>query len=264
MGKLKSFRIILSSEEPAYYPGDVVEGQCEIQIAEGEFSIKSLAITLRGYTKVHWTESRNVGARLGPYTQHFMAGSEYMKEKKILAHPTMGADRVTFREGLHTCPFSFTIPSTGSLPSSFEGKYGSIRYWLRAELSRFRSRHEKSDKTKKTIVFLNPMNITLNEYQEPVESAAEKSLCCAFCTGGSVSITAQTDKSGYSPGDTILISAEFETLRRGGCIPPPLFTKDSITTPMSDRRCAQFSSSSSKVGFSFKQTTASALRLTVR
>jgi len=90
MGKLKSFRIILSSEEPAYYPGDVVEGQCEIQIAEGEFSIKSLAITLRGYTKVHWTESRNVGARLGPYTQHFMAGSEYMKEKKILAHPTMG------------------------------------------------------------------------------------------------------------------------------------------------------------------------------
>jgi len=59
---------------------------------------------------------------------------------------------------LELCCFS-------SLPSSFEGKYGSIRYWLRAELSRFRSRHEKSDKTKKTIVFLNPMNITLNEYQ---------------------------------------------------------------------------------------------------
>lgn len=50
-----------------------------------------------------------------------------------------------------------------TMPSSFEGKYGSTRYWLRAELRRIRQRHES--KTKRTIIFINPLNITLNEYQ---------------------------------------------------------------------------------------------------
>lgn len=36
-----------------------------------------------------------------------------------------------------------------------------------------------------------------------MESAADKTLCCGFCTGGLVSITAHTDKAGYAPGKFI-------------------------------------------------------------
>ena len=111
MGKLKAFRIVLTNDEPAFYPGEVIHGQCEVEVSDGEISLKFLAVTLRGFSKVHWTESRNVGARLGPYTQHFMSGSEYLREKKMLSQPRMGADRVTLREGSHQFPFSFILPT---------------------------------------------------------------------------------------------------------------------------------------------------------
>ena len=90
---------------------DLHHGQCEVEVSDGEISLKFLAVTLRGFSKVHWTESRNVGARLGPYTQHFMSGSEYLREKKMLSQPRMGADRVTLREGSHQFPFSFILPT---------------------------------------------------------------------------------------------------------------------------------------------------------
>jgi len=89
MGKLRAFRIVLATEEPVFCPGDQIQGHCEIEVI-GEISLKCLTITVRGLSKVHWTESRNVGARLGPYTQHFMSGNEYLREKKVLASPRFG------------------------------------------------------------------------------------------------------------------------------------------------------------------------------
>lgn len=90
MGKLKALRISLTSDEPTYYPGERVIGKCQLEVSEGEFSFRNLTITLRGFSRVHWTESRNVGARLGPYTQHFMSDSEYLRERKILTEARMG------------------------------------------------------------------------------------------------------------------------------------------------------------------------------
>ena len=60
------------------------------------------------------------------------------------------------------------------MPSSFEGKYGSTRYWLRGELSRFKPSHrERADKTKKTITFINPLNVSLAEYQVSSSSLSQ-------------------------------------------------------------------------------------------
>lgn len=58
--------------------------------------------------------------------------------------------------------WSFIFFAYRTMPSSFDGKYGSTRYWLRAEINRLRI---KSDKTKKTITFINPLNVSLPEYQ---------------------------------------------------------------------------------------------------
>lgn len=90
MGKLRGFRINLATDESLYCPGDTIQGKCEVEISDGELSLKCLTITVRGLSKVHWAESRNVGARLGPYTQHFMSGDQYLREKKVLAQPRMG------------------------------------------------------------------------------------------------------------------------------------------------------------------------------
>lgn len=70
--------------------------------------------------------------------------------------------------GCFTCLSELCLDSCylivdSTMPSSFEGKYGSTRYWLRAELRRIR--HRQETKTKRTIIFLNPLNVSLTEYQ---------------------------------------------------------------------------------------------------
>ena len=39
---------------------------------------------MRGVAKVHWTESRSTGTRLGSYTEHYNAEVEYFFKRQVL------------------------------------------------------------------------------------------------------------------------------------------------------------------------------------
>ena len=41
-------------------------------------------IFMRGVAKVHWTESRSTGTRLGSYTEHYNAEVEYFFKRQVL------------------------------------------------------------------------------------------------------------------------------------------------------------------------------------
>lgn len=86
MGKLKSFEIVLDSNQNVYYPGQDVSGKCVIEL-RSELKLKSVKIYMRGVAKVHWTESRSTGNRLGAYTEHYNAEIEYFFKKQVLCGP---------------------------------------------------------------------------------------------------------------------------------------------------------------------------------
>ena len=50
---------------------------------------------------------------------------------------TVGEDgpNPTVEAGVHKYRFSFKLPASG-LPSSYEGRYGAVRYWLRLQIDR--------------------------------------------------------------------------------------------------------------------------------
>ncbi|KAK0055336.1 arrestin domain-containing protein 3 [Biomphalaria pfeifferi] len=114
--------------------------------------------------------------------------------------------RDTLSDGHHELNFSFDLPM-GGISTSFEGKHGSIRYWLKAEMDKPWSFNHK---TKKAFTVISPIDINRPEYQVQVESSVEKTLCCWLCTSGPISITSRTDRRGYCPGESIAISAEFD------------------------------------------------------
>ena len=49
--------------------------------------------------------------------------------------PFQGGDNLTLQPGNYSFPFQFPLPPR-SLPTSFEGVYGSIRYWIHAVADR--------------------------------------------------------------------------------------------------------------------------------
>ncbi|XP_013791439.1 arrestin domain-containing protein 3-like, partial [Limulus polyphemus] len=123
--------------------------------------------------------------------------------------------REILAEGHHEFRFSFQLPS-GGISTSFEGKYGSIRYWVKAEMEKPWSFNHK---TKKAFTVISPIDINRTEYLVAVENSVEKTLCCCWCTSGPISMYARTDRRGYCPGESIAITADFENLSSRIIIP---------------------------------------------
>ena len=46
--------------------------------------MRALRKFMRGVAKVHWTESRSTGTRLGAYTEHYNAEVEYFFKRQVL------------------------------------------------------------------------------------------------------------------------------------------------------------------------------------
>lgn len=84
MGKLKCFEIIFNDNKTVYYPGEKVTGQCIVELKGGYMRMRALRIFMRGIAKVHWTESRSTGTRLGSYTEHYNAEVEYFFKRQVL------------------------------------------------------------------------------------------------------------------------------------------------------------------------------------
>lgn len=83
MGKLKLFEIVFDANQSVFYPGQNVKGKCVIEL-RSELKMKSIKIYMLGVAKVHWTESRSTGNRLGAYTEHYNAEIEYFFKKQVL------------------------------------------------------------------------------------------------------------------------------------------------------------------------------------
>jgi len=213
MGKLKCFKLFFRDDKAVFYPGEIVSGYCLIEV-KNDIWMKLLSIVLRGVAKVHWTESRN-GTRLGTYTEHYNAEVEYVFEKIDLLGSNSEESNCVLREGRHEFGFSFDLPSDG-IATSFEGKHGSIRYYVKAEIFRHWTFNSK---VKKAFTVIYPADINTSDYLIPSENSVEQVLCCWLCKSGPVSIDAKTDRSGYCPGETVMLSADFGNYSSRSIVP---------------------------------------------
>ena len=83
MGKLKCFEIVFSENKTVYHPGERVTGLRVVEL-KGDMRMRALRVFVRGIAKVHWTESRSTGTRLGSYTEHYNAEVEYFFDRQVL------------------------------------------------------------------------------------------------------------------------------------------------------------------------------------
>ncbi|XP_041792403.1 RNA demethylase ALKBH5-like [Chelmon rostratus] len=103
----------------------------------------------------------------------------------------------TIHSGRHEYAFSLELPQT-PLATSFEGKHGSVRYWVKAELHRPWLLPMKTNKefTQERTLLLLTLFLFL---QSPQAGTKDKTLCCWFCTSGPISLSAKIERKGYTP-----------------------------------------------------------------
>ncbi|XP_051876183.1 arrestin domain-containing protein 3-like isoform X2 [Pristis pectinata] len=213
LGKVRSFTISYDCPNenniPVYASGDSVSGRVTIEVT-GEIRVRSLTIHGRGQAKVRWTESRNAGSNTA-YTQNYTEEVEYFNHKDLLIgherdDDDCEEDLTTIPSGRHEYPFSFELPQI-PLATSFEGKYGSVRYWVKAELHR---PWMLVMKVKKEFTVFEHIDINTPLLLSPQAGTKEKTLCCWFCSSGPISLSAKIERKGYTPGESIHIFAEIE------------------------------------------------------
>ncbi|XP_068430374.1 arrestin domain-containing protein 3-like [Clinocottus analis] len=213
MGKVRALAIFFDSLNqnnlPAFSGGDPVSGRVVVEVT-GDVRVRSLDMTARGVAKVRWTESRNAGANTA-YTQNYTEELEYLHHRD----PLLGDERddggpedsvSVLHAGVHEFAFSFNLPQM-ALATSFEGKHGSVRYWVKAELLR---PWLLPLKVKKEFIVFEHIDINTPLLLAPQAGSKEKTLCCWFCASGPISLSAKIERKGYTPGESIQIFAEVE------------------------------------------------------
>ncbi|KAM4709174.1 arrestin domain-containing protein 2 isoform 1-T1 [Discoglossus pictus] len=204
--KVKKFVIVFDSPEldtpPVFSSGDFVTGKVQLELV-ADAKVESVKLHAGGYAKVHWTESRSAGSSTA-YTQNYSDEVEYVNLKETLLQTDNGTLTV-LPAGRHEFPFTFQLPET--LVTSFEGKHGNVRYWVKAKLHRPWSTVKK---TKKEFTVIEPIDINTPDLLAPQAGTKEKTAHAWYCNLGQVSVTAKIDRKGYTPGEVIPIFAEID------------------------------------------------------
>ncbi|KAG7215051.1 hypothetical protein INR49_010393 [Caranx melampygus] len=242
------FDSLNESNLPVFSGGELVSGRVVVEVT-GDVRVKSLDIAARGVAKVRWTESRNTGANTA-YTQN------YTEEGPALCvsdedGPEEGL--TVLHAGVHEFAFSFNLPQISmrlnqdlsshsaptshnhraatlpdalsppappppirALATSFEGKHGSVRYWVKAELHRPWLRPVK---TKKEFIVFEHIDIntpllllTADVMMRSGSSGRDQgeNSVLLVCASGPISLSAKIERKGYTPGESIQIFAEVE------------------------------------------------------
>ncbi|KAI5626652.1 arrestin domain-containing protein 2, partial [Silurus asotus] len=220
--KVKKFLVEFDSRDapcpPLFHSGDVVCGRVVLEL-DSETKVDSVKLHAEGYAKVHWTESRSAGSSTA-YTQNYSDEVEYLNRREVLLQAD-NREPTILPAGRHEFPFSFQLPEE-TLVTSFEGKHGSIRYWVKVKLHR---PWAPVKKIKKEFTVIEPIDINTPSLLAPQAGTKEKMARLWYHNFGQVSVTAKIDRKGYTPGEVIPVFAEFDNGTSRSVVPKAYITQ---------------------------------------
>ncbi|KAE9555499.1 hypothetical protein FO519_001267 [Halicephalobus sp. NKZ332] len=203
MVKLDRFEIILSNPEEVYFAGQEITGKVIIETSE-EKKVNEILLELKGRARTYWTKhsgkSRIHCSDSVPYFCEQL--NTHYTSKFVATSPDGKSREKILPAGIHEVPFSYTLPKT--LPSSFEGEFGFIRYTCRATCERPWDFDIVARKVF-TVVGIEDINGD-SEALSPA-SVSDSNYNIKFCCRKQGSINAQMslERIGYTPGETITV-----------------------------------------------------------
>lgn len=202
--KLRVFQLQLSDPGRSFYcSGDKLSGSVRLEAAQ-PCRLSGLRVTASGRARV---ELRGGGSRRSRgREQEYLRYEEELRLEEELSTDSDGCFLLPAGKTL-SFQFGFELPPPGRLVSSYRGKLGSVRYFVRAELlqpSLDALRCEREFEVEE------PLDVNRADLLAPVCGSSQKRVTCMFIPDGRVSIVARIERRGYCEGEDISINAKFE------------------------------------------------------
>uniref|UniRef100_A0A8C1CVR0 Arrestin domain containing 2 n=1 Tax=Cyprinus carpio carpio TaxID=630221 RepID=A0A8C1CVR0_CYPCA len=214
---IKRFALELDGpEDTVYGSGEMISGVVILELNR-DITVRALRVLGRGVAAAHWLENRNVGVST-VYSDHTSKITYFRKRRHLIRD---NGELTVLSAGRHEYPFSFQLPEE-TLVTSFEGKHGSIRYWVKVKLHRPWATVKK---IKKEFTVIEPIDINTPSLLAPQAGTKEKMARIWYRNCGQVSITAKIDRKGYTPGEVIPVFAEFDNSTSRSVVPKAYITQ---------------------------------------
>ncbi|CAG2168306.1 unnamed protein product [Oppiella nova] len=184
--------ISLDNQKQHYLAGDKVSGLLQLTIL-GPEGAPYPRIGLVCVAESKWVESAG--------TYFHREGQEYKDQRTYvdLAYKMPAYSDKFTGPGEHVIPFEFTLPDEG-IPASFESPYGSIRYYITANI-------DQAHKITYKFTVDSPMQ---TNFKVSVGGSVEKVLAFPSIGGGIIRLHTSLVKKGFAPGDTIALHCTVE------------------------------------------------------
>lgn len=208
MGHVDRFEIIFDNEQGVFHEGDRVSGHVEIVNSEN-VKYKVIRIDLCGIAVVCWNsfDDKDISVHDPDDVKGDLTKEQYFEKIVLLQKDGNFMDKdPLLPAGEHSFPFDCKLPL--ELPSSFEGQFGRVRYLAKAIIERATWKSNVVCKRAFTVVSGLDLNF-IPESATKIEICKYKELGLC-CTEGSVTIDWAVNRSGYVPGEDILIHGSIQ------------------------------------------------------
>ncbi|XP_041856246.1 arrestin domain-containing protein 3-like [Melanotaenia boesemani] len=223
MPSVTSLSIAYEAVNPTgtFSEGDIIMGNVNLVLAK-ETKVQSLFIKAKGDADVRWT--RKHGDRTHTYSAH----RRYFKLKQFLIPEDSG--EVVLSEGVHVYKFNFKLPTEG-MPSTFRGAHGKIVYKLEANLSRS---WRMDSSAEKEINFVSKTFPNFHSLMSQQVGSTNKEM--GMFSKGHVNMDVTVTKLAYTPGETMMITANINNSSSKEMTPKFTIKQDIVYRASGDTR----------------------------
>uniref|UniRef100_A0A669C204 Thioredoxin-interacting protein n=1 Tax=Oreochromis niloticus TaxID=8128 RepID=A0A669C204_ORENI len=205
--RLRLFRVVFSEPGRAFYSsGDKLSGSVQLE-AEQPCRVAGLRVTAAGCARVQPRKKRGRSQEV----EYLKYDEDVRLEEALSSGEAPRSDSrgisLSIQVSIESSHKKKLYYPDQRLVSSFRGKLGSVRYYVRAELRR-PSKHALQ--CEKEFQVEEPLDVNRADLLAPVAASAQKKVTCMFIPDGQVSISAQIDRKGFCEGEDIFINAKFE------------------------------------------------------
>uniref|UniRef100_A0A182WMM8 Arrestin_C domain-containing protein n=1 Tax=Anopheles minimus TaxID=112268 RepID=A0A182WMM8_9DIPT len=181
-----------------FFAGQSFTGTVDIDLPKAK-KVKGISLKVTGVANVMWTEHYGTGT-----TIVFHARENFLKQTMDFVRSDTD-EPIVMEPGRQIYKFALQLPNT--LPTSFEGDYGYIRYTVRVVFER-PWKFDQSYKIAFTVVNTLNLNTVSPPLNLPVVQEHIKHFYCGPCRSEPLAISVMIPMTGYVPGQFILVTVD--------------------------------------------------------
>jgi len=207
---IRNLEVRFKEAGSTFYAGGVICGNVDVQTIE-DIAVRGIRAQFRGESYVYWQDrtddakrgegsgNRGEGSGVEVVKDHYTIWNQLFTIWGNKVHDDAGD--VTLERGEHSFPFAVKIPSE-EIPSSFEHRNGAIRYWVKVYIDT----NDYISNRYKPFSVLQKIDVGEKRFLSKICNDAEKTMCCSCFGSRSLSLSASIDRTGYCPGESIVVN----------------------------------------------------------